>query len=73
MEDVIKVVDSCMPYLITLGVILVLALIMIVGSKKMQVAYRKLVRLQVGVAVVLAGRVRDLFLTYMNPYHCFRG
>lgn len=54
MEDVIKVVDSCKPYLIFGGIVLLLALAVIVVCRKLDMPKRKFVRAQAGIAILVA-------------------
>lgn len=53
-EDVKNVLNTCKPYLIAIGIILVLALIVTVAVKKMPAAKRKLIRSQSWIATLLA-------------------
>lgn len=53
-DDVIKVINSCKPYLIFFGVVLIIGLMVIIGCRKLQKTKRKLVRAQAGIALVLA-------------------
>lgn len=54
MDDVINVLNSCKPYLIGFGVVLVLAVIVIVACMKLEKAKRKLIRGEAGIAILLA-------------------
>lgn len=54
MSDVMSILELCRPYLIALGVIVVLAVIAIVAARKLPVTKKYLVRSQVGVAIGLA-------------------
>lgn len=53
-DDVMNVLNTCKPYLIALGVILVLAVAVTLGVMKMQVAKRKFIRSQSWIAFLLA-------------------
>ena len=53
-DDVVKVLKSCAPYLIGMAVVLVLALVAIIACMKMSKSKKYLVRTQAGVAMVLA-------------------
>lgn len=54
MTDVVNVLNSCKPYLIFIGVVLVLAVIVTVYVKKMQQAKRKLARSMTWLCVLLS-------------------
>lgn len=54
MEDVINVLNSCKPYLIGFGVVLVLAILVIVACMKLEKTKKKLIRGEAGVAILLA-------------------
>lgn len=54
MADVVNVLNTCKPYLIGFGVVLVLAVIAILAAHRLQVHKRKLVRAEAGIAVLLA-------------------
>lgn len=54
MDDVINVLNSCKPYLIGFGVVLVLAVIVIVACMKLEKAKKKLIRGEAGIAILLA-------------------
>lgn len=54
MADVVKVLNTCKPYLIGFAVVLVLAIIAIVAAHKMQAHKRKMVRAEAGIAILLA-------------------
>lgn len=54
MADVISVLNSCRPYLIAIGVILVLAIIATIAVKKLQKPHRKLTRSLSWLAALLA-------------------
>ncbi|MCP1102782.1 beta-glucosidase [Aequitasia blattaphilus] len=60
MEDVLKVVKTCIPYLIGFGIVLVLALIVIIVCRKVAVVKRKAIRSSAGIAILLA------FVTTVN-------
>lgn len=53
-DDVMNVLNTCKPYLIALGVILVLAVIAAIAVRKMQTAKRKFIRSQSFIAALLA-------------------
>lgn len=53
-DDVMNVLNTCKPYLIALGIILVLATIVTIAVKKVQTAKKKLIRSQSWIAVLLA-------------------
>ena len=53
-DDVINVLNSCKPYLIALGVVLLLAIIVTVACMKMKKSVRKLVRKESWMAFLLA-------------------
>lgn len=53
-EDVMNVLNTCKPYLIALGIVLVLAIIVTIAVKKMQTAKKKFIRSQSWIAVLLA-------------------
>lgn len=57
MEDVMKVLNACKPYLIALGVVLALAIIVTVACMKMKKSKKKLVRKQAWIAFLLAAVV----------------
>ncbi len=52
-SDVINVLNTCKPYLIVIGIALVLALIATIASGKMEIPKRKLVRSQSWIAALL--------------------
>ncbi|WP_294451648.1 glycoside hydrolase family 3 N-terminal domain-containing protein [uncultured Gemmiger sp.] len=54
MEDVINVLNTLKPYLIALGVVIVLALIVMVACLKLSKARKFLIRAQAGAALLLA-------------------
>lgn len=54
MDDVINVLNSCKPYLIGFGVVLVLAIIVIVACMKLEKTKKKLIRGEAGIAILLA-------------------
>ncbi|CUX44547.1 glycoside hydrolase family 3 protein [Clostridium sp. C105KSO13] len=54
MDDVINVLNSCKPYLIGFGVVLVLAIIVIVACMKLEKAKKKFIRGEAGIAILLA-------------------
>ena len=54
MEDVVNVLNTCKPYLIALGVILVIALIVTISVFKADKVKRKLIRSEAGIAAILA-------------------
>lgn len=54
MDDVIKVLDSCKPYLIFFGVVFVLGIIVMIAAGKMAESKRKLIRSQSVIAILLA-------------------
>ncbi|MDD3660993.1 MAG: glycoside hydrolase family 3 C-terminal domain-containing protein, partial [Lachnospiraceae bacterium] len=54
MSDVIGVLSSCAPYLIFFGVVLAIAVIAMIACKKMEKPKKKMIRIQSGVAIVLA-------------------
>ena len=54
MSDVIGVLSSCAPYLIFFGVVLAIAVIAMIACKKMAKPKKKMIRIQSGVAIVLA-------------------
>ncbi len=54
MDDVINVLNSCKPYLIALGVALVLAIIVTVACRKLNKPVKKLVRKEAWIAFLLA-------------------
>lgn len=55
MEDVVKVLTTLRPYLISLGVALVIGIIVLIACKKVkETAKRKLIRSEVGIAMLLA-------------------
>ena len=53
-DDVMNVLNTCKPYLITLAVIFVLAVVITIAVRKQQVAKRKFIRSQSWIAVLLA-------------------
>lgn len=53
MEDVYNILENCKPYLIALGVALLLAVIVTIAVKKQEVAKRKLIRSQAWIAFML--------------------
>lgn len=53
-DDVIKVLNSCKPYLIGFGVVLIAALVVIIACRKQVTAKRKLIRSEAGIAILLA-------------------
>lgn len=54
MNDVINVLNSCKPYLIALGIVLVLAIVVTVLCRKMKKPVKKLVRKETWIAFLLA-------------------
>ena len=54
MDDVMQVISNIKNYLIAFGVVLVLALIVMFAVRKMPKAKKKLIRVQSGVAILLA-------------------
>ena len=54
MDDVWNVLNSCKPYLIFFGVVLLLSIIVMIACKKLKTAKRKFVRAQAGIAIFLA-------------------
>lgn len=54
MDDVWNLLNSCKPYLIFFGIVLLLAVIVIIACKKLEVRKRKLIRSQAGIAILLA-------------------
>lgn len=55
MEDVVKVLTTLRPYLISLGVALVIGIIVLIACKKVkETAKRKLIRSEAGIAMLLA-------------------
>lgn len=54
MEDVINVLNTCKPYLIAIGVVLVIALIVVIAASKVEKTNRKLIRSEAGIAALLA-------------------
>ncbi len=54
MDDVWNVLNSCKPYLIFFGVVLLLSIIVMIACKKLKAAKRKFVRAQAGIAIFLA-------------------
>lgn len=55
MEDVVKVLTTLRPYLISLGVALVIGIIVLIACKKVkETATRKLIRSEAGIAMLLA-------------------
>lgn len=54
MDDVIKVLNSCKPYLIFFGVVFVLGIIVMIAAGKMAESKRKLIRSQSVIAILLA-------------------
>lgn len=53
MEDVLNIIDTCRPYIIALGVVLLISAIVIVVVQKAEIAKRKLIHAQAGIAVLL--------------------
>lgn len=54
MDDVLNVLKSCKPYLIALGIVLVLAIAVTVACMKMKKASKKLIRKETWIATLLA-------------------
>lgn len=54
MDDVLNVLKSCKPYLIALGIVLVLAIAVTVACMKMKKASKKLIRKETWIAALLA-------------------
>lgn len=54
MDDVLNVLKSCKPYLIALGIVLVLAIAVSVACMKMKKASKKLIRKETWIAALLA-------------------
>lgn len=54
MDDVLNVLKSCKPYLIALGIVLVLAIAVTVACMKMKKASKKLIRKEAWIATLLA-------------------
>lgn len=54
MDDVIKVINTCKPYIIALVTVLVLAIIITVAVKKMDSAKKRFIRIQSWIAAALA-------------------
>jgi beta-glucosidase len=54
MDDVINVINSCKPYLIGFGVVLVLAVVVMFACRKMEKAKKKLIRGEAGIAILLS-------------------
>ena len=52
--DVINVLNICKPYLIGLGIVIVISLIAVIAASKLDKIKRKLVRSQAGIAALLA-------------------
>lgn len=52
--DVVNVLNTCKPYLIGFGVVLVLALAVIIIAQKSSIRKRKLIRSEAGIAILLA-------------------
>ena len=55
--DVISVLNSCKPYLIGFGIVVLLAIIIMVACMKMDKRKKKLIRKQAGIAILLAAVV----------------
>ena len=53
-DDVMNVLNTCKPYLIALGIVLVLAILVTIAVKKVQTAKKKFIRSQSWIAVLLA-------------------
>lgn len=53
-DDVIKVLNTCKPYLIAIAIFLVLAVIVTIAVRKVQTTKRKMIRSQSWIAVLLA-------------------
>ncbi len=69
MSDVVKVLQSCVPYFVFLGIVAALAVAAIVVSFKLkQVSQKKLVRAEAGIAVLLA-LVIAVNLICLNPMY----
>lgn len=54
MSDVISVLSSCRPYLIVLGIILVIAIAVMIVCMKCKKELKKLIRKETGIAMILA-------------------
>lgn len=54
MDDVMNVLNNCRPYLIGFGVVLLLAVVVIIAVRKMELKKRKFIRSQSGIALLLA-------------------
>ena len=54
MADVVNVLNTCKPYLIGFGVVLVIAVIVLIAAFKLDKTKRKLVRTEAGIAILLA-------------------
>ncbi len=52
--DVVNIINTCKPYLIGLGVVLVLAIIASIAVRKQKKSTKKLVRAEAGIAAILA-------------------
>lgn len=52
--DVVNVLNTCKPYLIGIGIVLVLALIVVIAAHKVEWIKRKLIRSEAGIAALLA-------------------
>ena len=54
MDDVWNILNSCKPYLIFFGIVLLLGVIVLIACKKLSMPKRKFVRSQAGIAILLA-------------------
>lgn len=54
MDDVMNVLNSCKPYLIGFGVVLVIAVIIMIACRKAEKPKKKLIRGEAGIAILLA-------------------
>lgn len=54
MDDVWNILNSCKPYLIFFGIVLLLGVVVLIACKKLSMPKRKFVRSQAGIAILLA-------------------